>query len=156
MERRIRLALVMLLAGAMGFATWFVQPASATVRGKQYSIWVSPSFGVSPYPPFQDCATFTQTTMDFAGCGDGQNGVIASETNLGSAALTLWVGIEPCSGLNLLAIGTSFDGSTLPIGADVMGGSIIGLTEGSSFGIEGVRDQCPAPLSLDGGNPYSN
>jgi len=120
--------------------------ANSSVKNKTYSLWVSPGFVGPPFSPFQDCATFTKTQMCLARCGDCGT---LSEVQFGTASI--WQGKVPCGGLNLVFTGTSRNAPEIP----VIGASVVGETEHTSFGAEGVQDQaCLMPASPTRGNTF--
>ncbi len=120
------------------------------VKGKVFAVMVQPSFGGGT--TFADCFRFTDTTMAIDGCGD--SGPLVEVPLLGTTPfISLWIGSVPCSGLNLVFIGTSVDGSKLPIGLDQLGGSAIGKAEGSTFSALGTAvASCPASSVKNGMN----
>jgi hypothetical protein len=122
------------------------------VAGKTYDLRVSRGFDPQPFEPFHDCLRFTKTTITTDVCGD--TGPL-SEIRLGS--VTLWQGTVPCGGLNLRFTGTSKDGPEIP----VLGGVVVGISEKTNFGIEGVENascslsSVPSSAPSRGGNPYA-
>ena len=140
-------------AGAAVLAVALAAPAAAAdtfpkmVRGKTYSVNVLTSFGTT----FTDCFRFSETTLYIDGCGDsGPVGEVALSQLSG---LTGWRASVPCGGLNLVWIGTSVDGAPLPQGADVVGATAVGLSEGTSFSVNGIGNtSCPSSAVSHGLN----
>jgi len=146
---------VMTTAVVLGMVSLFVMPGlsqapsmASSVMNKTYSLWVSQSFAAPPYPPFQDCARFSKTQMCLAQCGDCGP---LSEVQLGD--VSIWTAKIPCGGLNLLFQGVSRNGPQLP----AVGATVVGLTQQSNFGAEGLQDQSCSigPSRVAGGTPYS-
>ncbi|RMF84218.1 MAG: hypothetical protein D6736_19730 [Nitrospinota bacterium] len=129
------------------------EPVKAGVAGKVYDVWVSQSFTSPPHDPFFDCARFGRNTMSLDKCGD--SGPL-TEIPI-NALLSLWIGRVPCGGLNLVFIGTAIERANLPSGANVIGASGLGQTEGTNFGLEGVENpDCRLPTAPEEeGSPYS-
>ena len=138
----------------------FALTASATaagpssVAGKVYDLYVSQSFAPPPFPPFHDCARFTETQMCLDACGDcGALTIFPMGAENPNGAL--WIGSVPCGGLNLIAFGTSVDGAGLPgnSGGNVLGAVFVGTIQGTTFGAEGVENRA-CSLGASKLNPY--
>ena len=143
---------------SLGLAVSFGSVAGATdsnvVAGRTFSVWVSPSFGVSPYAPFQDCARFSANQMCLDGCGDC--GALV-EAPLVPPLINLWVGQVPCGTLNLVWVGTSIDLAAAPDGANVMSASGLSATSAISYAMEGVEDpNCVLPAGPTAGSYSAN
>ncbi|MEO8663543.1 MAG: hypothetical protein ABI693_34120 [Bryobacteraceae bacterium] len=117
------------------------------VKDKTYAVTVVTSFGTT----FTDCFRFTQTTLSIDGCGDSGP---AGEVPLSRlSGVTGWSGKVPCGGLNLIFIGTSVDAAPLPQGADMIGGTAVGLSEGTAFSVSGIGSEtCPSSAVRNGLN----
>jgi hypothetical protein len=159
--RKNTLVPVMSLIAVTGIAISLlnVQPVAAQnakasrVAGRVYDVWVVQSFAPPGTPPFHDCARFTTNTMCLDQCGDCGPMV----ENPPGGAGTLWQGVVPCGGLNLVFFGTSFDGfPASPASKPAMGGTGLSLTEQTTFGVGGMEN--PA-CTLSGGRssraPYA-
>ena len=146
---------ILVVATVFSVSFLLIQPVSGqgadTVAGKTYTVWASQSFGAPPFPPFQDCAVFTLTTMDLLGCpGPGA----LSEFPLFGALTSLFLVQNACAGFLPALIGTSLDGGVFGA-ADVMGGILLNANAPpDTFGIEGVRDS-GCFLGAQESNPYN-
>ena len=119
---------------------------ASSVMNKTYDVWVSQGFATPPFQPFHDCATFTRTRVCLAQCGDCGG---LQEVQFGNASI--WKGVVPCQGLNLILTGTSNSGPEIP----VIGASIVGNLEGTNFGLEGVQNQsCSLSAAATANSPY--
>ena len=119
-----------------------------------HDVWVSSNLANSPFEPFQDCLHFNENTMFTAGCGD-QAGPLSQFPLFGIGGLQLWIGQIPCQSQNLLFIGTSFAGESLPFGGNAIAASIIGLSQGITLGLEGFETTEGADVPASQGNPYA-
>jgi subtilisin family serine protease len=122
--------------------------------GQVYDTWISQSFAAPPYTPFHDCLRFTDNIMTIDSCGD--SGALFEVPLFGSPLFSFWIASVVCDGQNLFWLGTAFDGDFLEQGANVMGGTVYNITEGFSFGAEGIENpDCVVPLAESGPAPYS-
>ena len=119
-----------------------------------HDVWVSSNLDDPPFEPFQDCLHFNENMMFTAGCGD-QAGPLAQFPILGVAGLNLWIGQVPCQSQNLLFIGTSFEGESLPFGGNAISASIIGLSQGITLGVEGFETTECSDVPASQNNPYA-
>lgn len=138
MRSKVLVAYGTLLAVGLGLSlaapTTAQDVSPSRVKGRTYDVWVSQGFATPPFAPFHDCASFTDTQMCIMGCGD-----CGTLTESGTSP-SFWVGRVPCGGLNLVFIGTSFDGFGTPSSKPVIGASGVGTTERTTFGLEGVEN----------------
>ena len=119
------------------------QLPSGSVKNKTYSVWVSQSFASRPFEPFNDCFRFTDQQLCIAGCG-GECGPLSEVPLLG-----IWQAKVSCGGLNLVFIGAALTGPD----KSVLGGSAVGRTQHTNFGVEGFLDSsCGA--ARKGVSPY--
>ena len=109
-----------------------------TVVNRTYEVQLSRAFDPPPYLPRRDCVRFTDTTMSTDSCGD--TGLLAEFTFVGVPGLTFWIGHVPCSGVNLIFFGTSFDGAVSPLGGNVMSATVVGLNPGFTMALEGFEN----------------
>ena len=109
-----------------------------TVVNKTYEVQLSRAFDPPPYVPTRDCVRFTDTTVSTDSCGD--SGGLTEFTFVGVPGLTFWVGYVPCSGVNLIFFGTSFDGAIFPLGGNVMSATVVGLNPGFTMALEGFEN----------------
>lgn len=119
-----------------------------------HDVWISSDQNDPPFEPVYDCLHFNENMMFTAACGD-QVGPLTQFPLLGVAGLQLWIGQVPCQSQNLLFIGTSFEGESLPFGGNAISASIVGLGQGITLGLEGFEttDCSDVPTSRD--NPYA-
>lgn len=150
--RKLSLSLLT-IAGASILVFALAAPAVAAdsvpkiVRGKTYSVNVITSFGTT----FTDCFRFSATTLFIDGCGD--SGPVGEVALSALSGLTGFRASVPCGGLNLVWIGTSVDGAPLPQGADVVAATAVGLSQGTSFSINGIGNaSCPSSAASNGVN----
>ena len=121
--------------------------AADAVANKVYAVNVLTSFGTS----FTDCFRFTDTTFSIDGCGD--SGPFKEIPISGLSGVTGWGATISCGGLNLVWMGTSVDGAPLIQGADVVGSTAIGKTQGTTFSVNGLgTDTCPLAIATNGIN----
>lgn len=119
------------------------QLPTGSVKNKTYTVWVSQGFSSRPFEPFNDCFRFTDQQLCIAGCG-GECGPLTEVPLLG-----IWQAKVSCGGLNLVFIGTALRGPN----KNVLGGSAVGWTQHTNFGVEGVVDSaCEA--SRRSASPY--
>ena len=114
-----------------------------TVANKTYEVWMSQGSDTPPFVPGRDCVRFTATTIASDACGD--MGPFVEFPLLSTPGLTLWVGQVACQGANLVYFGTSFDGTVLPSGGNVMSASVVGTTQGATLALEGFENPACVP-----------
>ncbi len=144
----------LLMGIAVGLALVVAAPAFGdaipkTVANKVYSVNVQTSFGTT----FTDCFRFTASTLEVDGCGD--SGPFTEQALFGTTFVTGWGAHVPCTGLDIIWFGTATDGTGFPggQGGDVIGGTAIGLTQGTTFSVNGIASAvCPASSVRNGLN----
>ena len=109
-----------------------------TVGNTTFEVWMSQGSDAPPFVPGRDCVRFTAFTIASDACGD--RGPFVESTLLSTPGLTFWVGQVPCQGANLVYFGTSFNGTGLPFGGNVMSASVVGLSQGSTLALEGFEN----------------
>ena len=115
-----------------------------TVANKTYEIFFSQAFDPPPFEPTHDCVHFTDTTMTTDECGD--TGPLVEFPLFGAPGMSFWIGQVPCGGQNFVFFGTSFDGAGFPSGGNVMAGTAVGITQGTTLAIEGFENSACAIL----------
>ena len=143
----ITIAGVALLVFVLAAPAMAADSAPKMVKGKTYSVNVLTSFGTT----FTDCFRFSDTTLFIDGCGD--SGPVGEVPLSSLSGLTGWRASVPCGGLSLVWVGTSVDGAPLPQGADMIGSIAVGMSEGTSFTINGIGNaSCPSSAASNGVN----
>jgi len=138
---------VLSLLLALSPAAFAADSTPKIVKDKVYAVTVVTSFAGS----FTDCFRFTQTTLSIDGCGD--SGPVGEVPLSHLSGVTGWSAKVPCGGLNIVFMGTSLDAAPLPQGADMIGGTAVGLSQGTSFSISGIGSEtCPASAVSNGLN----
>jgi hypothetical protein len=151
---KIGFAAALLVAAATVLTMVPPTPATEllTVQGRTFDIWVSPSFAPPPHQPFFDCMRFNQTEACLDACGDCGP---FTESRLKRGQYTLWVARIPCGGLDLEFVGTSANGLG-PQPVPVLGASVLGFAQNTSFGTEGVENPtCSLETMRSAANPYA-
>ena len=118
-----------------------------------YDTWTSRSVDFPPHDPIHDCLRLTETTISTDLCGD--SGPLFKFPLLAIPDVDLWIGQVPCGGQNLFFVGTSLDGELFPLGSKAIGASIIGLSQGTTLGLEGLENANCSTSTLSEGNPYA-
>ena len=118
-----------------------------------YDSWLSSNLDNSPFEPFHNCIRLGENTLSTDLCGD--SGPLTTVPLLGVSGLDLRIGYVPCQSQNLLFIGTSFEGESLPFGGNAISASIIGLSQGITLGVEGFENADCSSSPTSEGNPYA-
>ena len=118
-----------------------------------YDTWLSHSLESSSVDPTHDCVRLTEDTISTDLCGD--SGPLFTFPVLAVTDVDLWIGQVPCQGQNLFFVGTSLDGELFPLGKKAIGASILGLTQGTTLGLEGLHNPDCSTSALNEDNPYA-
>ena len=103
-----------------------------------YDTWTSRSVDAPPHDPIHDCVRLGEKTISTELCGD--SGPLLTFPLLSVPEVDLWIGQVPCQGQNLVFVGTSLEGEIFPLGGNIIGASVLGLTQGTTLGLEGVHN----------------
>ena len=118
-----------------------------------YDAWTSRSVDFPPHEPIHNCVRLTDNTISTDVCGD--SGPLFKFPVLAVPGVDLWIGQVPCQGQNLFFVGTSLDGELFPLGKKAIGASIIGLSQGTTLGLEGLENANCSTLALNEDNTYA-
>lgn len=138
---------MLVLVSAIAIPVFAADSAPKIVKGKVYTVSVQTSFGTT----FTDCFRFSDAALFIDGCGD--SGPVGEVEVSALSGLTGWRAKVPCGGLNLVWVGTSVDGAPLPEGADMLGAIAVGMSQGTSFAVNGLGNPgCTASAASNGLN----